>query len=350
MSIALITGSCGLVGSESALFFSKKGFKIVGIDNNARKSFFGKDGDISWIKRKLFKNIPGYKHYQLDIRSYNSLEKIFKRFKKNISIIIHCAAQPSHDWAKNNAFVDFNINALGTLNLLELTKMYCPESPFIFMSTNKVYGDNPNLLPLIEKKTRWAISSKNKFSNGIDETMSIDNCTHSFFGASKTYADLVVQEYSKNIGLKTACFRAGCITGPNHSGAQLHGFLSYLVKAAINKKEYTLIGHKGKQVRDNIHSYDLVNCFWQYYKKPLPGRIYNTGGGRFSNCSVIEALNIVEELIGNKIKRKLIKTSRVGDHIWYISNMKRFKKDYPKWKQEYSIKGIIKELVEKFSL
>mgnify|MGYP001399439557 CR=1 FL=1 len=349
MSIALITGSCGLVGSESASFFSKKGFDIVGIDNNSRKSFFGKDGDISWVKKQLKKSIRKYSHYNIDIRNYNSLKRIFLKYKNNIKVIIHCAAQPSHDWAKNNAFIDFDINAKGTLNILELTKLLIPDVPFIFMSTNKVYGDNPNKLPLIEKKTRWEIKKNHKYSNGIDETMSVDNCTHSFFGASKTYADLIVQEYGKNIGLKTASFRAGCITGPNHSGAKLHGFLSYLVKASLKSKKYNLIGYKGKQVRDNIHSYDLVSCFWEFFKKPKRGEIYNTGGGRFSNCSIIEAINLVENLTKTRIKKKFIKQNRIGDHIWYISSMKKFKKDYPGWKQKFSTKKIISELVEKFS-
>ena len=349
MSIALITGSCGLVGSESASFFSKKGFDIVGIDNNSRKSFFGKDGDISWVKKQLKKSIRKYSHYNIDIRNYNSLKRIFLKYKNNIKVIIHCAAQPSHDWAKNNAFIDFDINAKGTLNILELTKLLIPDVPFIFMSTNKVYGDNPNKLPLIEKKTRWEIIKNHKYSNGIDETMSVDNCTHSFFGASKTYADLIVQEYGKNIGLKTASFRAGCITGPNHSGAKLHGFLSYLVKASLKSKKYNLIGYKGKQVRDNIHSYDLVSCFWEFFKKPKRGEIYNTGGGRFSNCSIIEAINLVENLTKTRIKKKFIKQNRIGDHIWYISSMKKFKKDYPGWKQKFSTKKIISELVEKFS-
>ncbi len=218
------------------------------------------------------------------------------------------------------------------------------------MSTNKVYGDNPNFLPLVEKKTRWEIRSIHKFKSGIDETMSIDNCTHSFFGTSKSYADLIVQEYGKNVGLKTACFRAGCITGPNHSGAKLHGFLSYLVKASLNNKKYTIIGYKGKQVRDNIHSQDLVRCFWEFYKKPSCGEVYNTGGGRLSNCSIIEALNIVEKIAKIKISKKILRQNRVGDHIWYISSMKRFKKKYPKWKQKYSTYRIIKELVQEFSL
>tara|TARA_B100000579_G_scaffold246476_2_gene202400 strand:+ start:1921 stop:2973 length:1053 start_codon:yes stop_codon:yes gene_type:complete len=348
MKIALITGSCGLVGSESSNFFSKKGFKILGIDNNTRKFFFGKDGDITWVKKKLKKNLKNYSHFNLDIRNYNSLKKIFKKYKKKIKVIIHSAAQPSHDWAKDKPFIDFDINAKGTLNLLELTKLYCPKAPFIFMSTNKVYGDNPNFLPLVEKKTRWEISKKHKFKSGIDETMSIDNCTHSFFGASKSYADLIVQEYGKNVGLKTACFRAGCITGPNHSGAKLHGFLSYLVKTCVQKKKYTLIGYKGKQVRDNIHSHDLVSCFWEYYKKPRSGEVYNTGGGRFSNCSIIEALYLTQKILGIKIKKKILKQNRIGDHIWYVSNMKKFKKHYPKWKQVYSTRKIINELIESF--
>ena len=349
MKIALITGSCGLVGSESSIFFEKKGFRIIGIDNNCRKIFFGKDGDISWVRNKLKKELKNYYHFNTDIRNFKNLKKIFKKFKKNIDLIIHAAAQPSHDWAKNKAFVDFDINAKGTLNLLELTKLYCPNAPFIFMSTNKVYGDNPNFLPLTEKKTRWEIKKYHKFKSGIDETMSIDNCTHSFFGASKSYADLIVQEYGKNVGLKTACFRAGCITGPNHSGAKLHGFLSYLVKISLQKKKYSLIGYKGKQVRDNIHSSDLVSCFWEYYKKPGFGEVYNIGGGRYSNCSIIEALNLVEDIASIKIKKKFLKENRIGDHIWYVSNTKKFQKRYPKWKQNFSTKKIIKELIGQFS-
>jgi len=349
MKIALITGSCGLVGSESSLFFSKKGFKIIGIDNNYRKFFFGNDGDITWVKKKLKKSLKDYVHFNTDIRNYNNLKKIFKKYAKKIKLVIHAAAQPSHDWAKNKPFIDFDINAKGTLNLLELTKLYAPNAPFLFMSTNKVYGDNPNKLPLLEKKTRWELKKSHKFQNGIDETMSIDNCTHSFFGASKSYADLVVQEYGRNIGLKTACFRAGCITGPNHSGAKLHGFLSYLVKSSLQNKKYSLIGYKGKQVRDNIHSQDLVSCFWEFYKKPGIGEVYNIGGGRYSNCSIIEALNTIEKISKVKIKRKILTQNRIGDHIWYISDMKKFKKRYPKWKQKYSTLKIIKELINEFS-
>ncbi len=345
MALVLITGSCGLVGSESCAFFSEKGFEILGIDNNARKSFFGKDGDINWIKNKLKKDIKNYKHFDLDIRNYKSLEKIFKKYKKRIKLIIHSAAQPSHDWAKSNIFEDFDINAKGTINLLELTRKYCYDSPFIFMSTNKVYGDNPNKLPLIEKKTRWEIKSNHLYKNGITEKMSIDDCVHSFFGVSKSYADLAVQEYGRNIGLKTVCFRAGCITGPNHSGARLHGFLSYLVKMALERKKYFIYGYKGKQVRDNIHSIDVVSCFWEYFKKPRKGEVYNMGGGRKSNCSIIEAFHIIEKLTNIYTKKELKKENRVGDHIWYVSSMKKFRSHYPKWKQTYNSEKIIDQLL-----
>ncbi len=345
MSIVLITGSTGLVGSEAVTFFSEKGFEVVGIDNNLRKFFFGDDGSTLWIKRKLNKKFNKFKNHNIDIRNYNSLKSIFSKYKKNISLIIHCAAQPSHDYGKNYPIIDFNVNATGTLNLLELTKLFCPEASFIFMSTNKVYGDNPNKLSLRENKLRYEISPASKYFKGIDEKFSIDECTHSFFGVSKTYADLIVQEYGKNLGLNTVCFRGGCITGPNHSGSKLHGFLSYLVKISLSKKKYSLIGYKGKQVRDNLHSNDLINCFWEYYKKPKKGEVYNIGGGRFSNCSIIEALNYVEELKNIKIKRNLIKKPRVGDHIWYISDTSKFKNHYPNWKQKYNTKKIIEELV-----
>ena len=347
MSLVLITGSCGLVGSESCTFFAEKGFEILGVDNNSRKSFFGKDGDIGWIKNKLKRDINKYNHFNLDIRDYNGLEKIFKKYKKRIKLVIHSAAQPSHDWAKSNVFRDFDVNAKGTLNLLELTKKYCFETPFIFMSTNKVYGDNPNNLPLIEKKTRWEIKSNHIFRNGITEKMSIDNCVHSFFGASKSYADLAVQEYGRNFGMKTVCFRAGCITGPNHSGAKLHGFLSYLIKVASERKKYFIYGYKGKQVRDNIHSSDVVSCFWEYFKKPRKGEIYNMGGGRKSNCSILEAFETIEKLTNTYTKKEFKRENRVGDHIWYISNMKKFKSHYPKWKQVYNSEKIISQLLSK---
>ena len=345
MSLVLITGSSGLVGSESVDFFCKKGFDVVGIDNDLRKYFFGKKASTKWQTKILLKNFKNFKNCKIDIRNYLSLKKIFRFYKKKICLIIHCAAQPSHDYGKNYPILDFNVNATGTLNLLELTKKFCPDAPFIFMSTNKVYGDNPNEISLIKKKFRFEVGKKSKYFNGINEKFSIDNCTHSFFGVSKTYADLIVQEYGKNVGLKTVCFRAGCITGPKHSGAELHGFLSYLVKKIINDKEYKIIGYEGKQVRDNIHSQDLVKCFWEFYKKPRYGEVYNIGGGRFSNCSVIEAINYIKEKKDLKIKLKYIKKNRVGDHIWYISNCSKFKKHYPKWRQKYNTKKILDELI-----
>ena len=346
MSVVLITGSSGLVGSESVNFFSKKGFDVVGIDNNLRKFFFGAEGSTLWVKNSLLKKNKSFKSYNIDIRNYDKLSKLFKKYKKQISLIIHCAAQPSHDYGKNYPIIDFNVNATGTLNLLELTKRYCYDAKFVFMSTNKVYGDNPNKLKFYEKNSRWELKKDDSFFKGINEKFPIDDCTHSFFGVSKTYADLIVQEYGKNLGLKTVCFRGGCITGPNHSGAKLHGFLSYLVKLSLKNKKYNIIGYKGKQVRDNLHSFDLVNCFWEFYKRPRNGEIYNIGGGRHSNCSIIEAIHLVEQIKNIKIKKKFIKNPRIGDHIWYISNLSKFKKHYPNWKQKYNTIKIIEELVD----
>ena len=347
MSIVLITGSNGLVGSESVQFFSNKGFDVVGIDNNLRQFFFGKNSSTLEVKKELIKNNrKNFTPLNIDIRNYNSLEKIFKKYRKYISLIIHCAAQPSHDYGKNYPLLDFDINAKGTLNMLELTKIYSPHAPFIFTSTNKVYGDNPNRLKLKEKNSRFDIPKRNKYYKGIDEKFSIDSCTHSFFGVSKTYADLIVQEYGKNIGLKTVSFRGGCITGPNHNGAKLHGFLSYLVKQCLNKKTYDIIGYKGKQVRDNLHSHDLVGCFWEFFKKPKYGEVYNMGGGRYSNCSILEALELVENIKKINIKKEIVKKNRVGDHIWYISDTRKFRKDFPNWKQKYNTKRIIEELID----
>ena len=346
MSVVLITGSSGLVGSESVNFFCKKGFDVIGIDNNLRRFFFGSEGSTLWVRNSLLKKNKSFKSYNIDIRNYEKLSKIFQKYKKQISLIIHCAAQPSHDYGKNYPIIDFNVNATGTLNLLELTKRYCYDAKFIFMSTNKVYGDNPNKLKFYEQNSRWELKKNDNFFKGIDEKFPIDDCTHSFFGVSKTYADLIVQEYGKNVGLKTVCFRGGCITGPNHSGAKLHGFLSYLVKLSLKNKKYNIIGYKGKQVRDNLHGFDLVNCFWEFYKRPRKGEIYNIGGGRHSNCSIIEAIHLVEQIKKIKIKKKFVKHPRVGDHIWYISNLNKFKKHYPNWKQKYDSIKIIEELVD----
>jgi CDP-paratose 2-epimerase len=346
MSLAVVTGSNGLVGSEAAFFLLDKGFDVIGIDNNQRSFFFGKDSGTGGIKRKLVNYSKNYNHFEVNIINYSLLEKIFKKYNKKINLIIHTAAQPSHDWAYQNPILDFKINSLGTLNLLELTKKYCSRSVFIFTSTNKVYGDNPNKLRFSEQKQRWEVSKSSKYYNGFDEKFSIDDCKHSLFGTSKLYADVAVQEYGKNFGLKTVSFRAGCITGPKHSGAELHGFLSYLVKACLKNNFYKIIGYKGKQVRDNIHSSDLIKCFWEFYKKPSYGSIYNIGGGRFSNCSILEAINLVEKKISKKIKLVFEKNPRVGDHKWYISNLSKFQSDYPSWIPKYNTELIISELIE----
>ena len=348
MNIALITGSCGLVGSESVDFFIKKKFHVLGLDNNLREFFFGKNGSTIWLKKKIKETYKkNYKHFNIDIRDYSKLEEIFKKYKTKIKVIIHSAAQPSHDWAATNPIIDFNVNANATLNLLMLTNKYLTkQTPFIYMSTNKVYGDTPNYLKIKELKTRFELNSKNKFFKGINESMSIDNNIHSLFGASKLAADILVQEYGKNFGLKTVCFRAGCITGSNHSGAKLHGFLSYLVKSCIKNNSYTILGYKGKQVRDNIHSKDLVNCFWEFYKKPTSGKVYNIGGGRKCSCSILEAIKIIEKILKIKIKITYNKKNRTGDHKWWITDNRKFIKDYPKFKINYNIKKIIEELID----
>jgi CDP-paratose 2-epimerase len=347
MKIALVTGSCGLVGSEAVNFLIKKGFFVIGIDNNLREFFFGKNGSTTWLKKKIInKHKKKYKHISADIRNYSKLEFIFKKYKKKIKIIIHTAAQPSHDWAASKPFVDFNVNANGTLNLLELTRKYQNKSCFIFTSTNKVYGDRPNNLNIKEYKTRYDLEKNNKFYKGINEKMSIDSCVHSLFGVSKLSADILVQEYGKNFGLNTVCFRAGCITGPNHSGAKLHGFLSYLVKSCIQKKTYTVIGYKGKQVRDNLHSSDLIRCFWEFYKNPSQGKVYNIGGGRKCSCSIKEAIELLEKEVNIKIKINYLKKKRTGDHKWWITDNSKYMMDYPNFTISYNIKKIIKELTK----
>jgi len=301
MDFAIITGSAGLIGSESVRFFANKGFSVIGIDNDMRREFFGDDASTEWCRKLLEEEVDGYIHHSSDIRDEKAMEAIFNEYAMDIKLIIHTAAQPSHDWAVKDPFKDFTVNANGTLVLLEMTRKFCPEAVFIFTSTNKVYGDTPNFLPLVELKTRWEIEESHPFfEHGIDESMSIDNTTHSLFGASKVAADILVQEYGRYFGLKTATFRGGCLTGPGHSGTELHGFLAYLMKCAIERRQYTIYGYKGKQVRDNIHSYDLVNSFYHFYKNPRKGEFYNIGGSRFSNCSMLEAIRVCEKLIGKK--------------------------------------------------
>ena len=338
----LVTGSAGLIGSESVRFFISQGFDVIGIDNDSRKYFFGKDASTKWNTKLLLKNFKNYIHYHYDIRNQKKIESIFKSHK--FSLIIHAAAQPSHDWAAKEPLTDFTINALGTQILLEVYRKYCPGAVFIFTSTNKVYGDNPNKLPLIEKGSRHEIPKKHPFYNGINETMSLDNCTHSIFGVSKASADLMVQEYGRYFGLKTAVFRGGCLTGPAHSSAQLHGFLAYLVSSIVRGVPYTVFGYKGKQVRDNIHSYDIVNAFYHFYKKPRSGEVYNIGGSRYSNISVNEAIKKIEQITGKKAKVKYNPKNRIGDHIWYISDVSKFQSHYPNWKYTYDGNQILEEL------
>lgn len=285
------------------------------------------------------------KNYFVDIRDYNDVKNIFALHQSDIELVIHTAAQPSHDWAAKEPFTDFTINANGTLNLLEATRQFSPNATFIFTSTNKVYGDSPNYLPIIEHDTRWEISESHPYYlNGIDEQMSIDNTKHSIFGASKVAADVMVQEYGKYFGMKTAIFRGGCLTGPSHSGAELHGFLAYLMKCAVTKKEYRIFGYKGKQVRDNIHGIDLVNAFDHFYKNPHCGEVYNIGGGRFSNCSMIEAIRLCEEITGNKMRTTYLENNRIGDHIWWISDVSKFKSHFPKWNHTRNVKDILVEI------
>jgi len=344
MKIALITGSTGLLGSEATDFFAEKGFQVIGVDNDLRRYFFGQDASTRWRKQQLKESIPQYVHRDIDIRDQKKLQRLFSEFNTDIRLIIHAAAQPSHDWAAQEPFTDFAVNANGTLNLLEMTRRYCPKSVFIFSSTNKVYGDRPNLLPLKELKTRWELSKGHEYFSGINESMSIDSSKHSLFGASKLAADILVQEYGRYFGMKTASFRCGCLTGPNHSGARLHGFLSYLMKCCILGEPYTILGYKGKQVRDNIHSYDAVEAFYYFYQNPRAGEVYNLGGGRENNCSILEAVKLCEEITGKKFKIKYSAENRKGDHIWYISCLKKFKSHYPKWRQRFSLKDMLTQI------
>lgn len=345
MRIALITGSAGLIGSESVAFFADKFDLVVGIDNNMRQYFFGADASTEWNQNRLQEAHANYAHRPADIREVSQLDPIFREFGTDIKLIVHTAAQPSHDWAAREPFTDFTVNANGTLNMLEMTRQHCPDAVFIFTSTNKVYGDNPNYLPLIETETRWEIDENHPyFQDGIDEFMSIDHTKHSLFGASKVAADILVQEYGRYFGMKTGVFRGGCLTGPNHSGAQLHGFLSYLMKCAITGTQYTVFGYQGKQVRDNIHSWDLVNMFWHFYQNPRVGEVYNAGGGRHANCSMLEAIAICEQISGNKMNYTYSETNRIGDHIWYISNLNKFKNHYPDWTWKYDLHQTMEQI------
>jgi CDP-paratose 2-epimerase len=347
MSIAIVTGSAGLIGAEAARQFAAEGLSVVGIDNDMRRRFFGDDASTRWSRSSLEQHLQGYRHVDADIRDEAAMRAVFSRYGREIAVVVHTAAQPSHDWAAREPLTDFTVNANGTLNLLMLTRDFSPDAPFIFCSTNKVYGDTPNRLPLVERETRWEVASENPYAaHGIDESMSIDASTHSLFGVSKASADLMVQEFGRYFGMQTACFRGGCLTGPGHSGAMLHGFLSYLMKCAVTGAPYKVLGYKGKQVRDNIHSRDLVNAFWAFFRNPRSNEVYNIGGGRQANCSMLEAIAISEELTGRAMNWSYEDENRIGDHVWWISDIRRFQSHYPDWRLTYDIRATLTEIHE----
>lgn len=347
MNIAIVTGAGGLIGSQAVRFFAEQHDVVVGIDNDSRAYFFGQEASTRASTDRLIRDLPKFRHHAADIRDWESMRRIFSEYGHEVRLVVHTAAQPSHDWAAREPFTDFTINANGTLNLLEATRQFAPDAVFIFTSTNKVYGDSPNMLPLVELESRWEIAESHPFhAHGIDESMSIDQSKHSLFGASKVAADVLVQEYGRYFGLKTGVFRGGCLTGPNHSGTELHGFLSYLMKCAIQKREYTIFGYKGKQVRDNIHSADLIRMFDAFRRAPRAGEVYNAGGGRRSNCSMQEAIRICEEITGNRMHVAYSDTNRIGDHIWYISDVGKFRKHYPEWDIRHDIPAILGQIYE----
>jgi CDP-paratose 2-epimerase len=346
MGIVIVTGSAGLIGSEAVRHFAAKGLDVVGIDNDMRAVFFGGEASTSWMRDDLTRTLKRYTHRSVDIRDRDAIDAIFEHYGPEIKLVVHTAAQPSHDWAARDPRMDFEVNANGTQNLLEATRRFCPEAVFIFTSTNKVYGDTPNRLPLVELENRWEIDPSHPYKLGIDEKMSIDGSMHSVFGASKVAADIMVQEYGRYFGMKTVCFRGGCLTGPQHSGTQLHGFLAYLMKCCVTETPYNVFGYQGKQVRDNIHSYDLIQAFDAFFTSPRSGEVYNIGGGRFSNCSMLEAIAICERISQIKLQWEYVDTNRMGDHIWWIGDLNKFKSHYPVWNLTYDVEAILRESYE----
>lgn len=340
----VITGSTGLIGSAAAEFFAEKGFEILGVDNDMRSHFFGPTASTDWNRDRLVNLHPGYRHCSVDIRDEAAVDALFR--ENEVELVIHAAAQPSHDWAARDPKTDFSVNATGTLVLLEATRTHCPDTPFLFTSTNKVYGDTPNRLPLVEHDTRWEIEAGHRYEKGIDEQMSVDQTKHSLFGVSKLAADSLVQEYGLYFGMKTMIFRGGCFTGPLHSGAELHGFLAYLIQCILTGTEYRIFGYKGKQVRDNIHAHDLVTAFSHAFEAPRSGEVYNMGGSRFANISMLEAIDRIEALTGRRAKTSYVDENRIGDHIWYISDVSKFQRHYPGWRLSYDIDRTLAEMVE----
>jgi len=347
MTIALITGSSGLIGSEAAVHFGSLGMDVVGIDNDMRQVFFGPEGSTAWNRSRVQEALGSrYRHEEIDIRDRDAVSALLRRFGQEIGLVVHTAAQPSHDWAASEPLVDFDVNAAGTLNMLEATRQHAPEAVFIFTSTNKVYGDTPNLLPLVELDRRYEIDESHRYRDGIREDMTIDASLHSVFGASKVAADVMVQEYGRYFEMRTACFRGGTLTGPNHSAAELHGFLAYVMRCTMTATPYTVFGYKGKQVRDAIHSHDLVTAFDEVYRNPRSAAVYNIGGGRFSNCSVLEAIQLCQSIAGRELKWTYEDRNRVGDHIWWIGSNATFEADYPAWSLRYDVPAILQEIYD----
>src|SRR3974390_2794891 len=337
----LVTGSSGLIGSEVAAFFDERGLTVHGVDNNQREAFFGPQGNTRWNQERLRRTLGGFVHHELDIRDRSAVLRLVETLKP--VVIIHTAAQPSHDLAARIPFDDFDVNAGGTLNLLEAARRHCPESPFIHMSTNKVYGDGPNTIALKELDQRWDYADP-RFANGIPEGFSIDQSKHSLFGASKVAADVMVQEYGRYFGLPTCCLRGGCLTGPNHSGVELHGFLSYLIKCNLEGREYKVYGYKGKQVRDNIHSEDVARFMFEFWKAPRVAQVYNLGGGKGNACSILEAFRLVEGITGVPMKWRYVDQNRIGDHICYYSDLRKMKDHYPAWDLTKPLGRIFEEI------
>ena len=347
MSTAIITGSAGLIGSEAVVYFADQGLDVIGIDNDMRSTFFGREASTAWKAEELQAQLGDrYRHFDLDIRNREAVLSLFEDYGRDLKLVVHAAAQPSHDWAAKEPFTDFDINAVGTLNLLEATRRSASKATFIFTSTNKVYGDRPNALPLREQQTRYEIDPDHTYAAGIREDMPIDDCLHSLFGASKVAADILVQEYGRYFSMPTVCFRGGTLTGPAHSATELHGFLGYVMRCAMTGKPYTIFGYKGKQVRDAIHSNDLIRAFDQFRKNPRVGEIYNIGGGRFSHCSVLEAIEMSQEIAGRSINWVYSETNRIGDHVWWVGDNAKFESHYPEWALEYDVPRILKEIHE----
>lgn len=345
MSVALVTGSAGLIGSEAARHFAGLGLDVVGIDNDMRRYYFGEDGSTAWSLLRLTGELgDAYTHYDVDIRDRAGLEAIFKKYASDIAVVIHTAAQPSHDWAVKEPFTDFDVNAVGTLNVLENTRQHALDAPFIHCSTNKVYGDRPNSLPLVERETRYEIEPGHPYEQGIAEDMPIDTSLHSVFGASKVAADVMVQEYGRYFGMRTACFRGGTLTGPAHSAAELHGFLAYVMRCAMERRVYRIYGYKGKMVRDAIHSHDVVAAFEAFFRNPRSGEVYNLGGGRHSNTSHLEVFALAEKITGNEMRTVYVDEHRVGDHQWWIGSNARFQAHYPQWRVTYDVPAILTEI------